>query len=80
MAQKARLSEIDITLDAAQHFITDDIFVAELDDRVAFFIERQLRKPFILEGELTQPGAGAFRLGGKSGDIQTLLRFRNGRF
>jgi hypothetical protein len=37
-----RFSMIEVELDAAQNFVVDDVLIAQLDDRSAFYVERVL--------------------------------------
>ena len=53
--------QVNVPLDAAQDFVADDTFVAELDDGPAFLIERDVRKAFVFGGKKAERGVGALR-------------------
>src|SRR6266705_6027808 len=46
--------QINVALDAAQNLVVDDLAVAELDDGVAFRLERLMREPFVFGGKAAQ--------------------------
>ena len=56
---EAGFGEIDVALDAAEDFIADDVFIAQVDDGLALVQECGEREALVLGGEAAQRGAGS---------------------
>ncbi len=54
MMLQPRLGQINVPLDAAQHFIGDGVFVAELQNRPAFHLQRFVREAFKFGGKKSE--------------------------
>ena len=50
--------EIDVELDAAEDFIADDVFIAQVDNGVALLQECGEREALVFSGEAAQRAAG----------------------
>ena len=55
MVPRTRFRQIDVVLDAAQHFIADHALIAEFKDGAAFLLEPLVRAAF---GQLLTPPYG----------------------
>src|ERR1051325_2578984 len=63
MLLQTGFGEVDVPLNAAQHFVVDDVLVAQRHNRRAFRFQRFAREPFVFGGEQSQARSGTVRVG-----------------
>ena len=59
MLSQTGFSQINVPLDAAQDFIADGIFIAELKNGFALHLKRFVREAFVFGGKKAERRAGA---------------------